>query len=74
MALAAVEAATIGAIRRCGRRPGAIGEDDGGYFESLEDHQRDDRHGLRVALGRVAAARRRPGRRSEPPRNSGRTQ
>src|SRR5918994_5034770 len=32
---------------------GAIGEDDGDHLESLEDHQRDDRHDLRVPLGRI---------------------
>src|SRR3954447_19673762 len=51
VALAAASAAISRASRVGGL--GAIGEDDGGYFEPLEDHQRDHRHDLRVALGCV---------------------
>src|SRR5215216_3660126 len=48
-------AAANAAISRASRvsELGAIGEDDGGHLEPLEDHQRDDRHYLGVALGRV---------------------
>src|SRR5215208_3629568 len=51
VALAAASAA-ISRASRVGEL-GAIGEDDGGHLESLEDDQRNDRHHLRVTLGRV---------------------
>src|SRR5918993_662319 len=48
-------AAASAAIRRASRvgELGAIGEDDGGHLEPLEDHQRNHRHHLGIALGRV---------------------
>src|SRR5829696_1080700 len=51
VALAAANAAISRASR--GGELGAIGEDDGGHFEPLEDDQRDNGHNLRVPLGRV---------------------
>ena len=51
VALAAANAAISRASR--GGELGAIGEDDGDHLEPLEDHQRDHRHDLRVALGRI---------------------
>src|SRR5215210_4438578 len=48
-------AAASAAISRASRvgELGAIGEDDGDHLEPLEDDQRDNRHNLRVPLGRV---------------------
>src|SRR5829696_9579557 len=51
VALAAAKAA-ISRGSRVGEL-GAIGENDGGYLEPLEDDQRDNGHNLRVPLGRV---------------------
>src|SRR5918998_3079299 len=48
-------AAASAAINRASRvgELGAISQDDGDHLEPLEDDQRDDRHDLRVPLGRV---------------------